>query len=118
MPSSTRPLAGLVAASLDDTTWLGWLAQPGWIVWPGLLCGLLLGQARWRGWAAAGYSLLLSAAAGLQVIGQWLPAAAQLLTEDVMVDAAKVAFDIGTQGINEAAGRRLACWRSRRGASG
>jgi len=71
-------LAGLVAASLDDTTWLGWLAQPGWIVWPGLLCGLLLGQARWRGWAAATYSLLLSAAAGLQVIGQWLPAAAQL----------------------------------------
>lgn len=71
-------LAGLLGISLDDAVWLEWLSRPGWAVWPGLLCGLVLARTRWPGWFTGAYALLLSLAGGLQAVGQWLPAAAHL----------------------------------------
>lgn len=70
--------AALTALGLNDAVWLDRLVQPGWVVWPGLLCGLLLARTRWPGWFTALYSLLLSTAVGIQTIGQPLPAPAQM----------------------------------------
>jgi len=70
--------AALAALGLDDAVWLDRMIQPGWVVWPGLLCGLLLARTRWSGWFNAIYSLLLSTALGIQIIAQPLPALAQL----------------------------------------
>ena len=70
--------AALTALGLNDAVWLDRLVQPGWVVWPGLLCGLLLARTRWPGWFNAIYSLLLSTALGIQNIAQPLPALAQM----------------------------------------
>jgi transglutaminase-like putative cysteine protease len=70
--------AALVGLCLNDSVWLARLAKPGWVVWPGLLCGLLLARARWPAWASGIYALLLSMIVGLQAIGRPLPSLAQV----------------------------------------
>ncbi|GAP16045.1 transglutaminase-like enzyme, putative cysteine protease [Longilinea arvoryzae] len=69
--------AAMVGVSLNEAPWLDWTIRPAWVVWPGLLCGLLLAQTRWPGWFGGLYSIFMSLAAGLQVIGQPVPPAAQ-----------------------------------------
>lgn len=71
--------AALLGASLDQTPWVEQEIRPAWVVWPGLVCGLLLAQTRGPGWLGGLYSLLLSFATAWQVIARPLPPLSQLV---------------------------------------